>query len=66
MARLQLEENLDSDAMLPGGRTTVQRLTVVLSPQEAADLVAGKPVKLSEKLPSLTVNHLYLNLTVEA
>lgn len=65
MARLQIEENLDGDAMLPGGRTTVHRLSVILSKQEAQDVLDGKPVKLSEKLPALTVNHLYLDLKVE-
>ena len=66
MARLQIEPNLDADAMLPGGRTTVHRLSLILSPDEVHALANGQTVKLSEKLPAITVNHLYLDLKLDA
>lgn len=66
MARLQIEPNQDADAMLAGGRTTVHRLTLLVSANEIHELANGKVVKLSEKLPAITVNHLYLDLKLDA
>lgn len=64
MARLQIERNDDLDETLPGGRNTVHRWTLVLSPDDLKALSRGEALKVSEKLPDLTVKHLYLDVTV--
>jgi len=66
MARLQIEPNLDGDVTLPGGRNVVHRWSVVLTPDDMADLAAGNPVKISAALPDLTVKHLFLGVQQEA
>jgi len=63
MARLQVEPNQDIDPTLPGGRNVVHRWTVVLDPDDMADLVAGNPVKFTVTMPDITVKHLFVTVS---
>jgi len=64
MPRIQVEKNDDMDPKLPGGRNTVHRWTLMLTHDELAALQRGDRVKLTEKMPDLTVKHLYMDVTV--
>lgn len=64
MARLQIEKNDDQDTTLPGGRNVVHRWTLMLTPDDMADLTAGNPVKLNVALPNLTMRHLFCEVAV--
>lgn len=66
MARFQIEPNADDDPTLPGGRHTLHRLTLVVSPDEVHDLANGKPLQAKVDLPAITVNRLVLDIMVAA